>query len=109
VALAAGAFLMQIAVQGAWGVIPVHLNEISPSAIRATFPGLMYQLGNLFAAVNNPMQSRIAEAHGNDYGSIMAIVIGIVSVVITVLILLGREQRGIDMTQSAKQLVDTGS
>jgi SHS family lactate transporter-like MFS transporter len=104
VTLAAGAFLMQIAVQGAWGVIPVHLNEISPDAIRATFPGLMYQLGNLFASINGPLQAKVAEAHGNNYGGIMATVIGVVSVAIVVLILLGRERRGIDMTQSAKQL-----
>jgi SHS family lactate transporter-like MFS transporter len=52
VLLAVGAFLMQISVQGAWGVIPVHLNEISPDEIRATFPGLVYQLGNLIASVN---------------------------------------------------------
>jgi len=109
VALAAGAFLMQIAIQGAWGVIPVHLNEISPDAIRATFPGLMYQIGNLIASINAPLQAKIAEAHGHNYGSVMAVVIGIVSVVITVLILLGRERRGIDMTQSAKQSAETDS
>ena len=65
VALAAGAFLMQISVQGAWGVIPVHLNEISPDEIRATFPGLVYQLGNLIASVNATMQAEFAVAHGN--------------------------------------------
>ena len=57
VLLAVGAFLMQISVQGAWGVIPVHLNEISPDEIRATFPGLVYQLGNLLASVNAPLQA----------------------------------------------------
>ena len=100
--LAVGAFLMQISVQGAWGIIPVHLNEISPVAIRATFPGLIYQLGNLFASVNGPLQSKIAEAHGNDYATIMAIVIGIIAVLIAVLIPFSPEKRGIDMTQSAK-------
>jgi MFS transporter, SHS family, lactate transporter len=48
--LAAGAFLMQVAVQGAWGVAPVHLNELSPSDARGTFPGFVYQLGNSTAA-----------------------------------------------------------
>jgi MFS transporter, SHS family, lactate transporter len=100
--LAVGAFLMQISVQGAWGIIPVHLNEISPVAIRATFPGLIYQLGNLFASVNGPLQSKIAEAHGNDYASVMAIVIGIVAVLIAVLIPFSPEKRGIDMTQASK-------
>ncbi|CAG4891274.1 MFS transporter [Paraburkholderia saeva] len=104
VMLAAGAFLMQIAVQGAWGVIPVHLNEISPDDIRATFPGLVYQLGNLLAAINGPMQSKFAEAHGNNYALPMAMVAGIVAVVIAVLILFSRERRGIDMTQSAKEV-----
>jgi len=66
--LAAGAFLMQVSVQGAWGVIPVHLNELSPPDIRATFPGFVYQVGNLLAAVNLNLQVAIAEAHGNNYG-----------------------------------------
>jgi SHS family lactate transporter-like MFS transporter len=47
--LAVGAFLMQVMVQGAWGVIPVHLNELSPDDVRGTFPGFVYQLGNLIA------------------------------------------------------------
>jgi len=102
--LAVGAFLMQISVQGAWGVIPVHLNEISPDEIRATFPGLVYQLGNLIASVNGPLQAGVAEAHGNNYATVMATVIGIVAVVIAVLILFSRERRGIDMTQSAKEV-----
>ena len=104
VLLAVGAFLMQISVQGAWGVIPVHLNEISPDEIRATFPGLVYQLGNLLASVNAPLQAGLAEQHGNNYALIMAVVIGIVAVVIAVLIPFSRERRGIDMTQSAKEV-----
>jgi SHS family lactate transporter-like MFS transporter len=103
-ALATGAFLMQISVQGAWGVIPVHLNEISPDEIRATFPGLVYQLGNLFASVNATMQASIAVSHGDNYGMAMAIVGGIVAVVIAALILFSRERRGIDMTKSARQV-----
>ncbi|QGZ61686.1 MFS transporter [Paraburkholderia acidisoli] len=104
VLLALGAFLMQISVQGAWGVIPVHLNEISPDEIRATFPGLVYQLGNLFASVNATMQASLAESHDNNYGMAMAIVAGTVAVVIAVLILFSRERRGIDMTQTAKEV-----
>ncbi|NML32290.1 MFS transporter [Paraburkholderia antibiotica] len=102
--LALGAFLMQISVQGAWGVIPVHLNEISPDEIRATFPGLVYQLGNLIASVNGPLQSKIAELHGNNYALVMAVVIGIVAIVICALIPFSRERRGIDMTQSAREV-----
>jgi SHS family lactate transporter-like MFS transporter len=104
VLLAIGAFLMQISVQGAWGVIPVHLNEISPDEIRATFPGLVYQLGNLLASVNAPLQAGLAESHGNNYALVMGVMIGIVAVVIAVLIPFSRERRGIDMTQSAKQV-----
>jgi len=102
VLLAVGAFLMQISVQGAWGVIPVHLNEISPDEIRATFPGLVYQLGNLFASVNATMQASFAATHNNNYGLAMAVVGGTVAVIIAVMILFSRERRGIDMTQSAK-------
>ena len=53
-ALAASAFLMQVGVQGAWGIIPAHLNELSPDETRGLMPGFAYQLGILFAApVNN--------------------------------------------------------
>ena len=95
--LAAGAFLMQVSVQGAWGVIPAHLNELSPPQIRATFPGFVYQLGNLLAAVNLNLQVAIADAHGGDYGMAMAIVIATVAVVIMLMIAFGPEQRGIPM------------
>ncbi|MFC0398957.1 MFS transporter [Paraburkholderia rhizosphaerae] len=107
VMLAIGAFLMQISVQGAWGVIPVHLNEISPDEIRATFPGLVYQLGNLLASVNATLQASFAAANNNNYGLAMAVVAGTVAVVIAVLILFSRERRGIDMTQSAQQVTAT--
>jgi MFS transporter, SHS family, lactate transporter len=100
--LAAGAFLMQISVQGAWGVIPVHLNELSPPEIRATFPGFVYQLGNLLAAVNLNLQVAIAEAHGNDYGLAMAIVVGTVAIVITLMVAFGPERLGIAMNSGAR-------
>src|ERR1700722_934124 len=93
--LAAGAFLMQISVQGAWGVIPVHLNELSPPEIRATFPGFVYQLGNLLAAVNLNLQVAIAEARGNDFGLAMAIVVGTVAVVLTLMVAFGPDRSGI--------------
>ncbi|WP_233863556.1 MFS transporter [Paraburkholderia adhaesiva] len=104
VLLAAGAFLMQISVQGAWGVIPVHLNEISPDEVRATFPGLVYQLGNLFAAINATMQASFAASHDDNYGLAMAVVAGTVAVIIAVMIQFSRERRGVDMTQSAKEV-----
>jgi MFS transporter, SHS family, lactate transporter len=95
--LATGAFLMQIAVQGAWGVIPAYLNEMSPDSIRATFPGLVYQLGNLLASSNAVLQAKLAASHGNDYGMAMAWVCGIVAVVIAVMMLFGTERRGLDL------------
>jgi MFS transporter, SHS family, lactate transporter len=101
--LAAGAFMVQVAVQGAWGVIPVHLNELSPPEIRATFPGFVYQLGNLLAAVNLNLQVAIAEAHGNDYGTAMAIVVATVAIVIFVMVALGPEQRGIAMSNAHRR------
>jgi SHS family lactate transporter-like MFS transporter len=92
--LAIGAFLMQVAVQGAWGVVPVYLNELSPEAIRGTFPGVVYQLGNLIASKNGVFQAKYAEAHGNNYALILAWTIGVVAVVIAVLTFFGRESRG---------------
>jgi MFS transporter, SHS family, lactate transporter len=97
IALAIGAFLMQISVQGAWGVIPAHLNEMSPPEVRATFPGLVYQLGNLLASANATIQAGIAHRNGDNYGMAMAIVAGTVAVVIAALIGLGREHRGVPM------------
>src|SRR5437867_5575767 len=59
--LVAGGFLMQFMVQGAWGIVPVHLNELSPGEVRGTFPGFAYQLGNLFAANTAVVEARLAE------------------------------------------------
>ncbi|HEX7683689.1 MAG TPA: MFS transporter [Trinickia sp.] len=109
VLLAVGAFLMQISVQGAWGVIPAHLNEISPDEVRATFPGLVYQLGNLIASVNATMQASVAVSQGNNYAFALAVVAGIAAVVIAVLILFGPEKRGIDMTRSAQQIASSST
>ena len=101
VMLALGAFLMQISVQGAWGVVPAYLNEISPDEIRATFPGFVYQLGNLIASVNATMQASVAVQQGGNYAFALAVVAATASVVIAVLILFGRERRGVDMLRSA--------
>jgi MFS transporter, SHS family, lactate transporter len=95
VMLAVGAFLMQFTVQGAWGVVPVHLNELSPDTARGTFPGFVYQLGNLLASVNATLQAAIAEHFGGNYGLALALVAGTVAVVIAVLSGLGTEAKGI--------------
>ncbi len=96
VLLAVGAFLMQVAVQGAWGVIPVHLNELSPGAARGTFPGFVYQLGNLLASTNATIQAGIAVHLGGNYGVALALVAGSVAVVIAVLASFGVEAKGAD-------------
>jgi MFS transporter, SHS family, lactate transporter len=100
--LGVGAFLMQISVQGAWGIIPVHLNELSPPEIRATFPGFVYQLGNLVASYNLPIQVMIAESNGNNYGLAMASVVGTVAVVIALMVVRGPERHGIAMADAQR-------
>src|ERR1700716_4099218 len=87
--LAVGAFLMQFFVQGAWGVVPVHLNELSPDTARGTFPGFVYQLGNLFASVNATLQAAIAAHYGGNYGLALAVVAGTVAIVIAILAAIG--------------------
>jgi SHS family lactate transporter-like MFS transporter len=93
--LATGAFLMQFFVQGAWGIVPVHLNELSPANARGTFPGFVYQLGNLLASVNATLQAGIATAFGGNYGLALAVVAGTVAIIIAVLTVMGTEAKGI--------------
>jgi SHS family lactate transporter-like MFS transporter len=97
--LIVGGFLMQFMVQGAWGVVPVHLNEISPGDVRGTFPGLAYQLGNFAAAYAAQQQAWLAEkfqtAEGTpNYALTMALVECVVFVAVIVLAATGREERG---------------
>jgi SHS family lactate transporter-like MFS transporter len=98
--LAAGGFLMQFMVQGAWGVVPVHLNELSPGPVRAILPGLAYQLGNLLSSRNVHFQAAVAQ---HDFAGRLAPVMGwtvvFCAVVIAVVASLGREARGGSMTQ----------
>src|SRR5438477_5063445 len=94
-----GGFLIQFMVQGAWGVVPVHLNELSPSAFRGTFPGLAYQLGNFAAAYAAQQQAWLAErfrmANGEpNYALTMALVEVVVFLAIILLAAIGREERG---------------
>ena len=93
-----GAFLMQFCVQGAWGIIPAHLNELSPPAIRATFPGLTYQLGNLIAAGNATLQSGLADRYfDRNLSWVLAGVAGTVAIIIALLVGFGREAREVRM------------
>jgi SHS family lactate transporter-like MFS transporter len=99
--LAVGAFLIQFAVQGAWGVVPAHLNELSPAAVRGTFPGLAYQLGNLCASFVGPLQATLAESHGGRYSYSLAWVVGIVALVLAALALAGPEARAAELAPEA--------
>lgn len=100
--IAVAAFFMQIGVQGAWGVVPVHLNELSPSEIRATFPGFVYQLGNFVASFNAPIQTHIAGVNGGNYGYALELVGGIVAVILIVLMIFGPEARNISMAHATE-------
>lgn len=91
--LCLGSFVMQFFVQGAWGVIPAHLTEMSPDAIRGLYPGVTYQLGNLLAAFNLPIQERLAETHG--YPFALAATIVPVLIAVAVLTLIGKDATGI--------------
>ena len=99
--LGIGGFLMQVAVQGAWGIVPVHLNELSPPLARSLFPGFAYQLGNLIASKNAPIQAGIAEARGDNYGFALALVCGFVAVVIAIWTALGPERKHADFIGEA--------
>jgi SHS family lactate transporter-like MFS transporter len=101
VLLAIGAFLMQFFVQGAWGIVPVHLNELSPEAARGTFPGFVYQLGNLFASVNATLQAGIATHFGGNYGLALAIIAGTVALIIAALTAVGTEAKGVVFAKAA--------
>src|SRR6476660_8036357 len=93
VMLGLGAFLIQVAVQGAWGIVPVHLNELSPRLARGLFPGVAYQLGNLIASRNAPFQAWFAKEHGGNYGLALALVAGVTALVIAIWTALGPERK----------------
>jgi SHS family lactate transporter-like MFS transporter len=95
---ALGAFLMQFMVQGAWGIVPAHLNELSPPAVRAILPGFAYQIGNLAMAKMAPWQAGFAESRGNDYALAMAWTVGIIGIVLAAVTLLGREAKDVDLS-----------
>jgi MFS transporter, SHS family, lactate transporter len=93
--LAVGAFWIQIAVQGAWGVVPGYLNELSPDDVRGTLPGFAYQLGNLIAAGTAYVLAWIARAHAGDYAFAQALWIAVVAVLLALLTRFGPEARGV--------------
>ncbi len=97
---AIGGFVMQFMVQGAWGVIPAHLNELSPPSVRATFPGFTYQLGNLFSSWNEVLQARIAESHfGGNLAPVLAGTVLVVGLLVAIVTMIGREAKGADLSR----------
>jgi MFS transporter, SHS family, lactate transporter len=99
--LAVGAFGMQFLVQGAWGVIPVHLNELSPPDARGTFPGFTYQLGNLFAAGNATIQASLAQTWGGNYDQALATVVITVAIAVFCVTVFGPEAKGVVFAKRA--------
>ena len=100
--IALGSFLMQFMVQGAWGVIPAHLNELSPPAVRGTFPGLAYQLGNLLASRNSVIQAKITEHYfGGNYAPVLAGTALLVAALVAIVTISGREAKGADLSDTS--------
>jgi MFS transporter, SHS family, lactate transporter len=101
--LAMGGFLMQFMVQGAWGVIPAHLNELSPPAVRGTFPGLAYQLGNLLASWNAVIQARLVEKRfAGSFPPVLAATVLLVALLVAMVTAAGREHRGADLSSTRR-------
>jgi MFS transporter, SHS family, lactate transporter len=100
--LALGGFLMQFMIQGAWGVIPAHLNELSPAAVRGTFPGFAYQLGNLLSSRNVVIQARLAEQrYGGVFAPVLAWTVLLMAALVAVVTGSGRERRGLDLSNTS--------
>jgi MFS transporter, SHS family, lactate transporter len=99
IVLGTGAVLMQFMVQGAWGVVPAYLTELSPAPVRATAPGLAYQLGGLVTSWNGKGQALAAERWGN-YPAVLAITVIVVALALAGLASLGREAKGRDMADA---------
>ncbi|HET9836095.1 MAG TPA: MFS transporter [Rhodanobacteraceae bacterium] len=93
--LAIGAFWIQVAVQGAWGVVPSYLNELSPDDVRGTLPGFAYQLGNLIAAGTAYILAWVAQSRGGDFAFAQSVWIGAVAIVLALLAGFGPEARGV--------------
>jgi MFS transporter, SHS family, lactate transporter len=99
--LALGAFLMQFMVQGAWGVIPAHLNELSPPAVRGTLPGFAYQVGNFLSSRNSVIQAKVAEgSYGGSFAPVLGWTVLIVAALVALVTGVGRERRGADLSNT---------
>ncbi len=105
----AGAFFQQMCVQGVWGVVPIHLIELSPAQFRSFVVGTAYQLGNLISSASstieatagqhfpkNTLSTNSTSIQQYDYGKVMAIFLSCVYAYLFIIILLGPEKRNID-------------
>ena len=97
--LTLGAMLINFFVQGCWSVIPAHLNELSPKGARGTFPGTVYQFGNLLASSNLTIQALIAAQYG--YGLALASVALFAAIAILLMLFIGPEAHNVDMGKQA--------
>jgi len=93
IVIALGAFAMQFMVQGAWGIIPAHINELSPGPLRGFFPGFAYQMGVLIASSIAYLEALLAQYV--NYATSMEILAGSVLVLGAIVILAGPEAKGI--------------
>ncbi len=100
-ALALGGFLMQFMVQGAWGVIPAHLNELSPPGVRGTLPGFAYQVGNFFSSRNSVIQAKLVEGrYGGNFPPVLAWTVLLTATLVAMVTWSGGERRGADMSNT---------
>jgi SHS family lactate transporter-like MFS transporter len=99
VILVAGVFLMQAGVQGAWGIIPVHLNELSADVARGLMPGLAYQLGVLFASPTNSIQYALRDRVGYQWAMAGFEIVTILA--LAALLWLGAEAHGKSFVRAA--------
>jgi len=92
--LVIGAFLIQFMVQGAWGIIPAHLSELSPDSVRGFLPGFAYQCGVLLASSVPTVEAILAEHIS--YANAMALTALTVFTLAAIVVAVGREQKGIE-------------
>jgi SHS family lactate transporter-like MFS transporter len=93
-----GVFLMQFFVQGAWGIVPAHVNELSPNHLRGFFPGLAYQLGVMFAASIPYVEAALGERF--TYAQAMGGLVALVFVIAFIVVLFGPEAKGISFRKA---------
>ncbi|KAI5811756.1 major facilitator superfamily domain-containing protein [Peziza echinospora] len=110
-ALVAGAFVIQFCVQGAWGIIPIHLNELAPRGFRASFPGITYQLGNMLASPMAQIASVVSEnwkiwvtvdgerEERPDYGRTQAVMMAVIFTLTIIWTAAGPEKRGVEFEE----------